>query len=175
MHENELVESFIQHNFTMYESQCESLIMRELFDHNQLEHLCRLICDCIGCYGLSRVLRKLYAKTKAQISCAVTAQLISAFVFATPIAQPLFFLNSKFQASIRFPRLYRPVCVGPGRKPQRPVFSHCGSFSTMLQVCIEILRCWFMSDPAWKTHFSVTRLIQNSTNEQQPDRVLHAP
>ena len=27
-----------------------------------------------------------YAKTKAQISCAVTAQLISAFVFATQIA-----------------------------------------------------------------------------------------
>ena len=34
-----------------------------------------------------------YAKTKAQISFAVTAKLISAFVFATGIVQFLFFLN----------------------------------------------------------------------------------
>ena len=40
-----------------------------------------------------------YAKTKTQISCAVTAQLISAFVFATWIVQHLYFLNPKFQAS----------------------------------------------------------------------------
>ena len=40
-----------------------------------------------------------YAKTKAQISCAVTAQLISAFVFATREVQFLFFLIPKFQAS----------------------------------------------------------------------------
>ena len=40
-----------------------------------------------------------YAKPKAQISCAVTAQLISAFVFATGIVQSLVFLNPKFQAS----------------------------------------------------------------------------
>ena len=35
--------------------------------------------------GMSRVMRKpdfAYAKTEVQISCAVTAQLISAFVFA---------------------------------------------------------------------------------------------
>ena len=38
-------------------------------------------------------------KTKAQISFAVTAKLISAFVFATRIVQFLFFLNPKFQAS----------------------------------------------------------------------------
>ena len=40
-----------------------------------------------------------YAITKTQISCAVTAQLISVFVFATQIVQPLYFLNPKFQAS----------------------------------------------------------------------------
>ena len=41
-----------------------------------------------------------FAKTKAQISCAVTTQLISAFVFATWIVlQPLYLLNQKFQAS----------------------------------------------------------------------------
>ena len=46
---------------------------------------------------MSHVMRKTvfaYAKTKAQISCAVTAQLISAFVFATKIVQPLYFLNT---------------------------------------------------------------------------------
>ena len=34
-----------------------------------------------------------YVKTKAQVSCAVTAQLISAFVFAKRIVQSLYFLN----------------------------------------------------------------------------------
>ena len=34
-----------------------------------------------------------YAKTKAQISCAVTAQLICAFVFATRTVQYLFFFT----------------------------------------------------------------------------------
>ena len=52
-------------------------------------------------------------KTKAQISFAVTAKLISAFVFATRIVQFLFYLNPKFQASSSFLCLYRPVCVGP--------------------------------------------------------------
>ena len=69
-----------------------------------------------------------YAKTKPQISCAVTAQLISAFVFATQIVQSLFILNSKFQASSHLLWLYSPVCVGSGRKPRRPVFSQRGSF-----------------------------------------------
>ena len=67
------------------------------------------------------------AKTKAQISFAVTAKLISTFAFATRIEQFLFFLNLKFQASNHLLRLYRPVCVGPGQKPQRPVFSRRSS------------------------------------------------
>ena len=37
-----------------------------------------------------------YAKTKAQISCAVTAQLIRAFVFATHIVPFLFYLYPNF-------------------------------------------------------------------------------
>ena len=69
-----------------------------------------------------------YAKTKTQISFAVTAKLISAFVFATQIVQSLYFLNSKFQGSSYLLWLYSPVCVGPGRKPRRPVFSERGSF-----------------------------------------------
>ena len=38
-------------------------------------------------------------KTKMQSNCAVTAKVISAFVFATRIVQSFFFLNPKFQAS----------------------------------------------------------------------------
>ena len=68
-----------------------------------------------------------YAKTKTQISCAVTAQLISAFVFAIRIVQSLKYLNPKFQASSHLLWLYSPVCVGPGRKPRIPIFSQRGS------------------------------------------------
>ena len=72
-----------------------------------------------------------YAKTKTQISCAVTAKLISAFVFATWIVQSLYFLNSNFQASIHLQWLCSPFRGGPGRKPRRPVFSRRDS--NMLQ------------------------------------------
>ena len=37
------------------------------------------------------------AKTKAQISCAVTAQLISAFVFAAGIVKFIFYLYPNFK------------------------------------------------------------------------------
>ena len=43
-----------------------------------------------------------YAKTKTQISFAVTAKLISAFVIAARIVKSLYFLNPKFQASAIF-------------------------------------------------------------------------
>ena len=66
-----------------------------------------------------------YAKTKTQISCAVTARLISAFVFAIP--HLLTFVKPKFQASSLLLVLYRPVCVGPGRKAELLVFSRTGS------------------------------------------------
>ena len=67
------------------------------------------------------------AKTKTQISFAVTTKLISAFVFATWIVQSLFYLDPKFQASSHLLCVYSLVCVRPGRKPQRPVFSQRGS------------------------------------------------
>ena len=69
-----------------------------------------------------------YAKTKTQISCAVIAQLISAFVFAIQIEQSLFYINPKFQACSLFLLFYSPVCVRPGQKPRRPVFSQRGSY-----------------------------------------------
>ena len=75
----------------------------------------------------SCVMRKIrlsaYAKTKPQISCAVTAQLISVFVFVTQIVQSLCFLNPKFQASSHFLWLYSPVSVRAYRNPEEQ-FSH---------------------------------------------------
>ena len=53
-----------------------------------------------------------YAKTKTQISFAVTAKLISDFVFAIRIVQSFYFLNPKFQVSSDLLWLHSPVCVG---------------------------------------------------------------
>ena len=97
--------------------------------------------DIFSFVHLSPVMRKpdfAYAKTKTQISFAVTAKLISAFVFATQLVQSLYFLNPKFQASSHRPWLYSPVCVGPGRKPRRPVFSQRGSFKCNANVMFEL-------------------------------------
>ena len=51
-----------------------------------------------------------YAKTKAQISFAVIAKLISAIiVFATRIVQFLFYIKPKFHDSSFFPWVYKAV------------------------------------------------------------------
>ena len=71
-----------------------------------------------------------YAKTKTQISFAVTAKLISVIVFATRKVQSLPFLNPKFQVPSYLQWLSSPVCVGPGRKPRRPVFWRRGFILT---------------------------------------------
>ena len=67
-------------------------------------------------------------KDADQLRGTETAKLISAFVFAIRIVQFLYYLNPKFQASSHILWLYSPVCVGPGRKPRRPVFSQRGSY-----------------------------------------------
>ena len=93
-----------------------------------------LHCSRSVVYYMSLVMRNpffAYAKTKKQFSFAVTAKLISACVFATRIVQSLYFLNPKYQASGHLLWLYRLVCVGPGGKPRRPVFSQRGSYENM--------------------------------------------
>ena len=72
-------------------------------------------------------------KTKTQISCAVTAQLISAFVFASRMVQFHFYSNPKFQASSIIMRLYRPVCVKPSRKTKLLFFSCEGIYDFTLE------------------------------------------
>ena len=57
-------------------------------------------------------------------NCAADQRL----VFATRIVQSLYFLYTKFQASSHLLWLYSLVCVGPSRKPPRPVFLQRGSF-----------------------------------------------
>ena len=79
---------------------------------------------------LSRIMRKLdfcLGENKGADQLRGNREADHAFVFATRIVQFLFYLNPKFQASSSFLSLYRPVCVGPGRKPRRPVFSRQGS------------------------------------------------
>ena len=82
-----------------------------------------------------------YAKTKVQISCAVTAELISAFVLATWIVQFLFFLNLKFKTSSHLLQLHRLVCVRPCWKPGRPIFcavAHMAPFCTRILICFRM-------------------------------------
>ena len=68
-------------------------------------------------------------RRSASRSFAVTAKLISAFVFATWIVQSLYFLSTKFQASNHLVWSCSLVCVGSGRKPRRSVFSQRGLYS----------------------------------------------
>ena len=46
--------------------------------------------------------------------------------------------NPKFQASSHLLWLYSLVCVGPGRKPRRPVFSQRGSYSMSLRANVSM-------------------------------------
>ena len=68
-----------------------------------------------------RKLGLIYAKTKAQISCAVTDH---AFVFTTRIVQYLLLVNPKFQASSL--RLQARLCR-IWSEIRRRFFSRCGS------------------------------------------------
>ena len=92
-----------------------------------------------------------YAKTKTQISFAVTVKLISTFVFATWIVQYLYFINTKFLAFSHLQWLYSLVCVrGPGQNPHC-WFSHVAAhmfsylpwkFPVLLCVTFE-WRCFY--------------------------------
>ena len=88
-----------------------------------------------------------YAK-KTQISFAVTAKLISAFVFATWIVQCLYFLNTKFQASSHLQWLYSLVCVRLGQNPYC-WFSHVAAHISIHELLHEKTCLWdFKTKPA---------------------------
>ena len=52
-------------------------------------------------------------------------------ISASRIIQSFYFLNPQFQASSHLLWLYSPVCVGPGRKPRRSVFSQRGTVTLL--------------------------------------------
>ena len=114
------------------------------------------------------------AKTNAQISCAVTAQLISTFVFATWTAQFLLYLYTKFQNSSFLLWLYRPVCVRPGQKSRRPVFlchssyvkqklsymKYCTIFKIMWATSWENQQCGFPTGPTQTELYKHRRCLE---------------
>ena len=103
-------------------------------------------------------------------------KLISAFVFATRIVQFLFYLNPKFQASSSFLSLYRPVCVGPGRKSRRPVFSRRGSHNKLywltwvlyLKHFFDVMTflCLGISPIKWRQHRDMPIAVDWDTRPQ---------
>ena len=79
-------------------------------------------------YYMSRVVRgPAFRIRESKDADRLPGKPIGAFVFAVQIVQFLFYLNTKFQASSHLLLLYSPVCVGPGWRPRRPVFSERGS------------------------------------------------
>ena len=110
-------------------------------------------------------------KTKAQISFAVTAKLISAFVFATWIVQFLYFLNSKFPASGHLLCLYSSHCVGQFR-------SHIVGFPWKVQIfteCKNVEMCMNQSAsyPSLISHFDVRLTsIHVTSHRHQSDVIL---
>ena len=85
-----IVQQWLQGKITIKSKSCDVPMI--LWQSTPMKHCSQQILGSArACMQPSRV----YAKTKAQISCAVT----SAFVFTTLAEQSLFFLNPKFQAS----------------------------------------------------------------------------
>ena len=52
--------------------------------------------------------------------------------------QSLYFLNPKFQASSHLLWSNSPVCVGPGRKPRRPVFLQEAHIYLLIQLLLKV-------------------------------------
>ena len=73
-----------------------------------------------------------WAKTKVQISFAVTAKLISTFVFVTRIVRFLYFVNRKLQASNHLCRTWL--------EPKLLVFSSTGSILVLSTIVITFLQ-----------------------------------
>ena len=99
---------------------------------------------------VSRVMRKptiCICENEDAFSFAVTAKLISAFVFATWIVQYLYFLNPKFQASSHLQQLYSLVCVRTGQKP------HCWLSHFEAQVYISNIDCGYLIMIYTSEHF----------------------
>ena len=74
-----------------------------------------------------------------QISFAVIAKLISAFVFATCIGQPLYFLYTNIQASNHLVWLYSLICVEDRFSHNE---AHLGKSADPPLIQVQGLNCW---------------------------------
>ena len=110
------------------------------------------------------------------------AKLISAFVFTIRIVRSLYYLNPKCQASSHLLWLYRPVCVGPGRNPRRPVFSERGSTSnglfytwTVLKVSLLFRKSFITEDTEIRHSHQHQREMQSVLRSQHMMELLSSP
>ena len=74
-----------------------------------------------------------------QISFAVIAKLITAFVFTTRIGQSLYFLYTKFQASSHLVWLYSLICVEDRFSHNE---AHLGNSADPPPIQVQGLNCW---------------------------------
>ena len=101
-----------------------------------------------------------YAKTKVQISCAVTVQLISTFVFATWIVQFPYFLNPNFLASSYLLSLHKPGLCQTWSEIPRTIFL------MMWLICSDIVNVLI----SWAV---TAQLISAFVSEYAKSRVSH--
>ena len=110
---------------------------------------------------MSHIMRKptfcIYAKTKTQISFTVTANLISAFGFATLIALFLYFLNPKFPAYGHLLCLCSSVCVRHVRKPHC-WFSHYPAHVSILVMKMNLLHQNYQKKPRRRLRSNYSRM-----------------
>ena len=82
--------------------------------HSQNNHLSRVVRKLVFCICENKDADQLRGYREAD----------QRLCFRYLIVQPLYFIYTKFQASSHVLWLqYSLICVGPGRKPRRPVFS----------------------------------------------------
>ena len=80
------------------------------------------------------------------------------FVFAARIVQCPLLLNMEFQCFSLLLRLYRLVCVGPGLKPRRQVFSRCFSFGAIeIEAFFQLIT--LLTLLSYSTNHSFARLL----------------
>ena len=110
-------------------------------------------CNCITktCEPRHEKTNNLHMRKQRRRSAAfaVSAKLISAFVFATWIWQSLYFPNTKFPASSHLRLMYSLVCVRPGQNPHcwfSRVAAHVHAFIQRFfkLIKIKIFQCKFL-------------------------------
>ena len=92
--------------------------------------LCMAHVKCLQHLEMSRVLRKpafCICENKDADQLRGNREADQRLGFAIRIVQFLFYLKPKFNSCSHLLWLYSPVCVGPGRRPRKPVFSQRGS------------------------------------------------